>query len=808
MNGGALNGVYGDASSPSNALLPAPHTPSVAGGHTILTASQAHEDEEEGGIDLRRLWLLMRRRRKVLALTFLSVLLLTALYTFLQKPIYQAMAQIVVSTPSVANAGDASGVLEEAVGATSSSRAASIGTQIALLQSQPVWSGSLKRLPPDARQEALRFAQPDIRPVPNSEVITIAVNTRKPEVAALLANAVSAEYIAQNKNQNSEQVRAATRFVQSQLQPAKARLDAAALALKKYQQENGTIDVAEESTARIAQQSALLTQQRDAEQQLAATRAQIAQLQSQIAARPVREETSTTYAASQTVAALNAQLTDLLSRRVAQRREYTEESRQIRDLDAQIADVRARLAKEQKSSVSSSTQGLDAIRQTLSQNLSNAQAEVKSLEARVRQLQATRAKASSELGELPERAYRLSQLKLDQDVLGQAYRTLNEKYQNLRISEEASLANVRVISSAEVPRSPISPRPKFNFLLAIFLGSLLSLAVAGAVERLDDRVHSDEDVEDVTGLTVLAHVPFIRDIGQQSLLPLPAGVGAALPAAKNAKGRGKQREAHQEQRGALLEAYRMLRSSIAFAGLDEPIRSVVVTSSQPGEGKSVSSVNLATAIAMSGKSVIVVDCDLRRPKLHTLFGINNRFGFTSVAAGQKTLEQALRETPIPNLRVLTSGPMPPNPPELLDSRTGRSVLRQAVEAADFVVFDTPPSLVMTDAQIVATQADGVLLVVSAAEAGKREIERTILSMKRTGARPLGVVLNKITVEDSGGYGYYGYKSYGEYLSGNTAALDDAAEDAPVSPTQMASHLVESTSQAAQNAASNDGSDAR
>jgi capsular exopolysaccharide synthesis family protein len=269
---------------------------------------------------------------------------------------------------------------------------------------------------------------------------------------------------------------------------------------------------------------------------------------------------------------------------------------------------------------------------------------------------------------------------------------------------------------------------------------------------LDDRIHSDDDVRHASGLPVLTHVPVIKDVAHQTLIGLP-GVreGSSTALATTAS----------YHAAPLLESFRMLRANLMFSATVEPIRSIVVTSSRPSEGKSSCAVNLAVALALDGKSVILVDCDLRRPKTHDLLSLRNSIGFTSVVTGQVSIEDALQTCGIANLKVLTGGPVPPNPTELLNSRAGRACLKQLMGSAEFVILDTPPALVMADAQMVASQADTVLLVVSANEADKREVARTTELMAQTGARLLGTVLIK---SDTSTGGYYNYSTYSQYYA--------------------------------------------
>jgi len=324
----------------------------------------------------------------------------------------------------------------------------------------------------------------------------------------------------------------------------------------------------------------------------------------------------------------------------------------------------------------------------------------------------------------------------DQGVLLQTYQMLNEKYHDLRISQESPLSNARVTSPAEIPDSPVRPRKLLNLVLGVMLGIGLAVGMASLVDMLDDRVHSEDDAEASSQSPVLATVPFTREENQRRLVDNP------------------------QKTSLLLESYRMLRTNIVLSAVDRPIRSLVITSTQPGEGKTLTAANLAVAIALNGNKVILVDADLRRPSVGKFFGLTNEVGLTSLIAGLGEMSEVLQETKVAGLRVLCSGPIPPNPPELLNSEAARACFAQIKEEADFVVFDTPPALALADAQVVSDMADAVLLVTSVGEVGKRALGRTSELLAQTRAKMLGVVLNKVKA-GPGGYYYHSYR-YSKY----------------------------------------------
>ena len=211
--------------------------------------------------------------------------------------------------------------------------------------------------------------------------------------------------------------------------------------------------------------------------------------------------------------------------------------------------------------------------------------------------------------------------------------------------------------------------------------------------------------------------------------------------------------AYSNPRSPVAEAYRQLRTNIQFSTLDKPLRTLLVTSTSPEEGKSTTLANLAITIAQTGSTVILADCDLRRPTIHQLFGVKNGTGLTSVLIDSSVKEFPFQDSGIPNLRLLPSGPLPPNPSELLGSRRMTELIDQLKEEADFVLFDSPPIVAVTDAAVLATKMDGVLLVIKAGTT-KRELAKKAKDLlERVNANLLGVVLNNVRYE-TGLHHYY------------------------------------------------------
>ncbi len=289
---------------------------------------------------------------------------------------------------------------------------------------------------------------------------------------------------------------------------------------------------------------------------------------------------------------------------------------------------------------------------------------------------------------------------------------------------------------AEVPTRPISPRVLQNTLLAAVVGGMLAVGLIFLIDVLDDTLRRPEDI-DFLGLPVLAVISRTEKNGGDLITV-------------------------SHPRNPVSESYRALRTNIQYAGIDEPIRSVMVTSALPRDGKTTVASNLATVMAQGESTVIVIDADLRQPKVHRRLQVSNRRGLSElVIQSQVALDGFLRATKTPNLSVLPSGSLPPTPSELLGSEKMNRILGLAKEHADLVVVDSPPVLAVTDASVLAPRVDGVLLVVRMGKTKKTLLTETVRQLSHVNAKILGVVINDV----KGTRSSYYYRHYYPYYQG-------------------------------------------
>jgi polysaccharide biosynthesis transport protein len=310
------------------------------------------------------------------------------------------------------------------------------------------------------------------------------------------------------------------------------------------------------------------------------------------------------------------------------------------------------------------------------------------------------------------------------------------------------MSNVRILDRAEAAEEPVRPRPVRNLALALAFG--LGLGLALVLEMLDTTITRREQVGERLGVPFLGIIPTIeRDETDAPELYV-----------------------HSDPRSAAAECLRSIRTNVLFMSPGRPLRTIVVTSSGPGEGKTTAAAALAETMAHSGNRVLVIDADMRRPRLHKVFSLENHSGLFSLILGDGTPEDVVRETIIPNLFVLTCGPIPPNPAELLHTTGFGALLADVTRQFDRVIIDSPPAGVVADAVVISTQVDGTLFVL---KAGHTSQDAAVRALVNVNARVLGAVLNDLDLEDRRYGQHYEYFRHEYYGSDNSESMKPAVK---------------------------------
>ncbi len=293
-----------------------------------------------------------------------------------------------------------------------------------------------------------------------------------------------------------------------------------------------------------------------------------------------------------------------------------------------------------------------------------------------------------------------------------------------------------VVKNPQVPTSPTTPKTSVNLALGLLLGLLIGAGQALLRDQLNLTVRTDRDIARVTDAAILGRVP----IGEANEQPLVL---------------------HGDPHSLRAEAYRGLRTNLLFLGLDQGHRAMVVTSSVPSEGKTTNAINIATTLAAAGDRVLLIDADLRKPKVAKFLSIEGSVGLTTVLIGEAELDDVIQPVGTRNLSVLASGPTPPNPAELLGMNRMRTLIADVSRRFDTVIIDAPPLLAVTDAAVLSQVTDGVLVVVGSGDVKRPELSNALAALDQVDARVLGLLLGKVRARDAAAYGYkysYGYTS--------------------------------------------------
>jgi capsular exopolysaccharide synthesis family protein len=349
-----------------------------------------------------------------------------------------------------------------------------------------------------------------------------------------------------------------------------------------------------------------------------------------------------------------------------------------------------------------------------------------------------------------------TQLNLLQTQLVQA----NATYASLLTYASGTAANKLTVIDPAVPATdPASPKPLVNLLAAVVVGLLAGVGLAFVRDQLDDSLKTPEQVSAVLGLPTLASIARMEGLSERD--PIYRLTVAVFP------------------RSSAAESFRMLRTNLEFASVDHPLKLIAVTSAVPGEGKTLVAANLGVAFAQAGYETILVDADLRKSETHTLFGLTNTTGLTTLLrSADASLDEVLQATVEPKLRLLASGPHPPNPAELLGSKAMARIIAQLRAAAEIIIFDTPPLEAVTDAAVLGASLDGTVLVAHAGRTGRVAARSALDALRRVDTHVLGVTLNLAGKQAINAYGYYGASGPGGPSESPEGAADPGQMDAP------------------------------
>lgn len=605
-----------------------------------------------------------------------------------------------------------------------------------------------------------------VEPVEGTRIVAIRVTDEDPELAQTLANTIADAYIAKTLEDRSGSTDRAEEYLGRERDRLRARLHESELALHQFKEAHNILSVSMEDrqnllAADIQHHNTKLQEARSRRRQL---EARLERIRSLVAGDDV-DAAAAAFPENETLNALRAEVRTKLAEQESLGRRYGPNHQRMQTLEDEIEALRRSMRRELQGLLRAAQADVDEVRRI--ENGHRADLE----EAH---------RAGLELG-LREIDYQ--RLNRERENNEKHYNLVLERTTEAELTRRHRATHVRPLDRALKPRVPIRPRFATNAAAGVGAGLALGLALALLLSRLDRRLKSVADVEQ-TGLTILGILPRI-DEGEE-----------AQPVYANGKRRRRQKVAptsgsrdlfvHTHPMSAAAECCRTIRTNLTFMSADEPLRTLVITSANPREGKTTVTANIAISLAQSGKRVLMVDTDLRRPRIHRAFGVSGARGVTSVIVGEARLADVVSSTDIPNLDVLACGPIPPNPSELLHSQRFGELVREALERYDRVIFDSPPLGAVTDAAVLAPQLDATLVVVKAHTTTRDALASALRQLRDVAANVVGGVLNDVDPKRKG-YGasdyYYYYRREGYYYGEDEDAGSDTTSTgrAPTPP---------------------------
>ncbi|MDO8586152.1 MAG: polysaccharide biosynthesis tyrosine autokinase [Armatimonadota bacterium] len=700
---------------------------------------------EPEALDLQALLGILFRRWWIVLMVIAAVFAFGMIRTFAQRPIYESTAKIVVVT-NASGGSSAGGDLPLINDLQALTRSRSIETQAEVISNGTIADEAFRNLSPRLRVkgfggDSLPGWAYRVSTKKDTEIITVTGRAYDPKAAAQLANGIAETYFKRDLERNNQATKQVRKYAGEQMATLKKDLAAANTELSQFKRRTGLI-APEAQLEKVATHIAQLRLDGDAAKaELAGARRQVNAFEDQLHAQQEKVIKDSTITRNPQFAVALARIDDLHSQRAALLQEYTPRSREVQKLNGQIKAEEASLKRAAEMIVSSRTEARNPIRDDILKKYSDGVATKAALSARIQTISSALSSRQKEFDALPEEERQLTEHMQKVEMLHSTHHMLSQKYYNLLLSERSMLPNGQLVAQAQPAGGPAFPNHKKSAILYFVLGVMMAAGVVTIIERLDVRLHDPSMMEQLSGAPTLTLVPII-----------PQGEARLI--------------SDVDQHSPLLESFRILRNNISFSAIDREIKLLAVTSAGRGEGKSTTSANLAMAMAMDGKRTLLVDCDLRRPSQHKVFQIPRDVGFTTVVTGQHKLEEAVLPTRVPNLQVLASGPIPPNPAEVLNSQRSRDLFRQFADQYDVVIVDCPPCAGLSDVQVIATLVDGVVLVASVGETLRPHLHLTVRTLARVDTPIIGGVINKINTRGQGYYNYY-YYSYHYTEDGET-----------------------------------------
>ncbi len=595
---------------------------------------------------------------------------------------------------------------------------------------------------------------------PNTRIIDVHFRSPNKELSARVVNTLANTYIEQNFKTRFESTMQASDWLSRQLVDLQMKVETSQEKLVKYQKEHQILGIDEKQNITTAKLDELNKELTIAESE--------------------RMEKESIY---QLAAAGDTESAAAVANGAAQNKDFANTSGLLDKLQAQKADLQIQSA-QLGTQFGPAYPKISQINNQLHEIDAQIQAEMKKVAGRLRgdylaslqrenMLRAAFEQQKQQENKLNESSIEYSLLKRDFETNRTLYEGLLQKLKEAGVTAGLRSNNIREVDVARTPGGPAEPNIPRNLGFAFVLGLTSGIGLAFLLEGIDNTVRTPEQAQAISGLPSLGMIPLGSKNNAES--GAKAGPGLMVAASKEAV----ELITQSRPQSQMAESYRALRTSLLLTSLGAPPKTILITSALPREGKTTTSINTAIVLAQKGVRVLLIDADLRRPSIHKTLGMGPRVGLSNVLTGGATLQQATMRSPVlPNLYVLPAGTPPPNPAELMASVQMNDMLTQLRDQYDHIVVDTPPTLSVTDAVVLSTRADAVVLVIRSAQTTKPALRRARDILAQVNARVSGVLLNAVNLDSPDYYYYYEYQGkYGHRYYDEDMTDKDSAQAA-------------------------------
>ncbi|MDF5721869.1 MAG: polysaccharide biosynthesis tyrosine autokinase [Rhizonema sp. PD37] len=713
------------------------------------------ESRESVDFDVTRYLLILKRRWMSVSSIFLLTVAISYVVTTFMKPSYQAEGKLLFRIPSFgsnlllsSSEGQTTGDLRTLVATQNP-----ISTQIEVISSPSLLQQTINELKLKNKGEPLKVEVLEkgltLKIIGGTDVLRVTYKSRNPNEAAAVVNKIMNLYLNSDIITSRFEAEETQRLLDKQLPKAQASVHETQVALRSFKQKNNVVDLSEESKSAVAIIGSLNTEINNVQAQLDEVTAQTNALRHKVNLNSQKATDLIALNQSPGVQAILTQIQEVDRKLAIERSRFLDRTPIIIDLEANKANLQALLQKQVEQSTGNQTKvpqrllQIGELRQSLIKDFQQSETQRLGLTKKLASLYNSLSTYQSRVKSLPLLVQNQRELEQKAEFAQSNYQTLLKKVQELQVAANKNTANARIITQAIVPEEPTLSQKPIVLALGMMLGLFLSTTTVLLIEMRDKSLKTLKEIREIFGYTMLGIVPLLTKKVSSHRYPESTPPEIAV---------------RDMPHSLTSEIYRMIQANLRFLSSDKVLKTIVVTSAVPKEGKSTVSANLAAAIAQLGRQVLLIDADMRVPSQHYLWQLTNTAGLSEVLVGQAEFKTGVCKV-MDNLDVLTAGVKPPNPLALLDSKRMASLIDDFADQYDFVIIDAPPLLLAADALTLSHMTDGILLVArpgvidsSSASAAKEMLESSDHNI-------LGLLVNGIIEKNESNNYFYHPKEY-------------------------------------------------